>query len=123
MKLCVSAPFACNHMQRTMKKTVAGMVTALVLAPGGSVAEDLTAQDFQYLQSVYGLFSGSAVIAELSANEQRALHSAIDELKTYPEGRDRQVRRYLSLVYGRECRRWAIGHSGQNCSPAADPAT
>jgi len=32
------------------------------------------------------------------------------------------VRRYLTLVYKRECKRWAVARSGENCSPAADPA-
>jgi len=105
------------------------MKTALVLAfavlligsyPG--FAQGLTAADYQYLQSAHGLTAQSAVIAELTPNEQAALHSAIDDLKTYPEGRDRQVRRYLSLVYGRECERWAASHPGQTCSPAPDPS-
>src|SRR5271169_1286405 len=106
-----------------MKKAVVAIIAALTLGSGIAFAEGLTAQDFQYLQSAHGVTQQSAVIVELTPNEQQALHSAIDDLKTYPEGRDRQVRRYLWLVYGRECRRWAIGHSGQNCSPAADPAT
>jgi hypothetical protein len=104
-----------------MKKTVAAMIAALMLGSGAACAEGLSGQDYQYLQSVYGLTSQSAVIAELTPNEQQALHSAIDELKTYPEGRDRQVRRYLWLVYPRECDRWARSHPGQQCSPAADP--
>ena len=85
-------------------------------------ADALTQDDYQYLQKLLGLTSQSAVLTELSPNEQQSLHSAIDELKTYAEGQARQVKRYLALVYGRECKRWAIGHPGQNCSPASDPA-
>src|SRR5262249_29651664 len=86
-------------------------------------AQGLTASDFDYLKRVHGLGAQSAVIAELTPNEQQALHSAIDDLKTYPEGQDRQVRRYLTLVYPRECKRWVETHpGGAPCSPAADPA-
>jgi hypothetical protein len=100
------------------------LAAVAVLAAGSSaaLADGLTPQDYQYLQSSLGLTRQSAVIAELTANEQQALHSAIDDLKTYPEGRDRQVRRYLALVYERECKRWAEAHPGQECSPAADAA-
>ena len=100
---------------------VAAALAALV-AGGAANADGLTADDYKYLQATHGLTAKSAVIAELTSNEQNALHSAIDDLKTYPEGRDRQVRRYLALVYGRECKRWAEAHAGQTCSPAADPA-
>ena len=101
------------------------LITAAMLLVAASVAaraDGLTADDYKYLQATHGLTAQSAVIAELTANEQNALHSAIDDLKTYPEGRDRQVRRYLALVYPRECSRWAEKHPGQACSPAADPA-
>ena len=104
-----------------MKIAIAAATTILIVG-GAAAAQSLTADDFKYLRSVHGLTPQSAVIAELSPNEQQSLHSAIDDLKTYPEGRDRQVRRYLWLVYARECKRWAIGHAGQNCSPTADPA-
>jgi len=85
-------------------------------------AQGLTPQDLKYLQDKLALTQQSPVIAELTPNEQQALHSAIDDLKTYPEGQERQVRRYLWLVYGRECKRWAEAHPGEDCSPAADPA-
>lgn len=99
------------------------VAAALLLAAAGVArADGLTAADLDYLQKTHGLTAQSPVIAELSANEQNALHSAIDDLKTYPEGRDRQVRRYLTLVYPRECKRWAEKHPGQECSPAANPA-
>ena len=97
-------------------------VLAALFVGDAAFADGLTDDDYKYLQATHGLTPQSAVIAELTANEQQALHSAIDDLKTYPEGRDRQVKRYLTLVYGRECKRWAQAHSGQNCSPAADPA-
>jgi hypothetical protein len=95
---------------------------ALLGLANAALAQGLTADDFKYLQATHGLTQQSAVIAELTPNEQNALHSAIDDLKTYPEGRDRQVRRYLALVYPRECKRWKEKHSGEECSPAADPA-
>ncbi len=95
---------------------------ATLTVAGTAFAQGLTPDDYKYLQTTQGLTPQSAVIAELTPNEQNALHSAIDDLKTYPEGQARQVRRYLSLVYGRECKRWGEAHSGQNCSPAADPA-
>jgi hypothetical protein len=98
-------------------------VAVSMIAAGSAAAEGLTADDYRYLQATQGLTPQSAVIAELTPNEQNALHSAIDDLKTYPEGQARQVRRYLSLVYGRECKRWAEAHpGGAPCSPATDPA-
>jgi mono/diheme cytochrome c family protein len=100
---------------------IAVAVVMLIVA-GAAHAQGLTQNDNKYLQSAQGLTPQSAVIAELTPNEQQALHSAIDDLKTYPEGQNRQVRRYLSLVYGRECKRWAEAHPGEKCSPAADPA-
>jgi hypothetical protein len=98
---------------------------ALCLALIGTrvaAADPLTAQDLSYLQARYGLTPKSAVIAELTANEQAALHSAIDDLKRFPERRDRQVRNYLAWVYRTECGRWARRHPGQPCSPASDPS-
>ena len=103
-----------------MKLAVAAAILLCGLSP--ALAQGLTASDIDYLQKTHGLTGQSSIIAELSPNEQNALHSAIDDLKTYPEGRDRQVRRYLALVYPRECKRWAEKHPGQECSPAADPA-
>jgi hypothetical protein len=101
----------------------AGVVAvAALFVARAAFADGLTQDDYKYLQTTLGLTQQSAVIAELTPNEQQALHSAIDELKTYPEGQARQVRRYLSLVYGRECKRWGETHPGQNCSPAADAA-
>jgi mono/diheme cytochrome c family protein len=101
-----------------MKIAVAAAIAALTIA-GVARAQGLTPDDYKYLQAAQGLTPQSAVIAELTPNEQQSLHSAIDDLKTYPEGQNRQVRRYLSLVYGRECKRWAAAHPGQNCSPSA----
>jgi Cytochrome C oxidase, cbb3-type, subunit III len=95
---------------------------ALLLGSATAFADGLTADDYQYLQTNLGLTAKSAVIVELTPNEQNALHSAIFDLRSYPEGQDRQVRSYLSLAYGRECKRWAEKNPGQNCSPAADPA-
>ena len=104
-----------------MRLIIAGAVW--LIAAGSAAAQGLTADDYKYLQATQGLTPQSAVIADLTPNEQQALHSAIDDLKTYPEGQARQVRRYLSLVYGRECKRWAEAHPGGDpCSPAADPA-
>jgi hypothetical protein len=108
-------------------KRFAAIVAAATLAfagalAGAAYADGLTQDDFAYLQTTLGLAPQSAAIAELTPNEQNALHSAINDLKQYPETRDRQVTRYLALVYPRECKRWAEGHAGQNCSPAADPA-
>jgi hypothetical protein len=105
-----------------MKIKFAVAVAALMAVAGAAFADSLTPEDYQYLQATHGLTAQSAVIAELTPNEQNALHSAIFDLRTYPEGRDRQVRRYLSLSYGRECKRWAEVHPGQNCSPPADPS-
>jgi hypothetical protein len=96
---------------------------AMLVGAGPARAEGLTPEDFKYLQATHGLTLQSSVIADLTPNEQNALHSAIFDLRTYPEGRDRQVRRYLTLVYGRECKRWVEAHpGGAPCSPAADPA-
>jgi hypothetical protein len=105
-----------------MRRAFAAAAAAMLIGASLAFADGLTQSDYKYLQTVHGLTAQSAAIAELSPNEQQALHSAIDDLKTYPEGRDRQVRRYLTLVYPRECKRWAEAHPGQNCSPAADPA-
>lgn len=107
-------------------KIVAGCLVGLALCVAHAAsAQTLTAADLGYLQTTYGISRGSAVIAELTPNETRALHSAIDDLKTYPAGRDREVQSYLALVYGRECKRWARDHAGQQCSPsplaAAEP--
>jgi hypothetical protein len=98
------------------------VIAAALLASAAVAAQGLTPDDHKYLQATFGLGTQSPVIAELTANEREALHSAIDDLKAIPDSRDRQVRRYLSLVYARECKRWAAGHPGQQCSPAADPA-
>jgi Cytochrome C oxidase, cbb3-type, subunit III len=87
-----------------------------------ALADGLTEDDYKYLGTLLGLNAQSAVLVELTPNEQNALHSAINDLSRYPESRDRQVQRYLALVYPRECKRWAEAHPGQNCSPAADPA-
>jgi len=103
-------------------KVVCVVALAALTVARVAAAEGLTPDDYKYLQATHGLTPQSTVIAELTPNEQQSLHSAIDELRTYPEGRDRQVRRYLSLVYGRECKRWAAAHPGQSCSPAADAA-
>ena len=103
-------------------KIAVAVALATLIAAGAAFAEGLTPDDYKYLQTTLGLTPQSAVIAELTPNEQNALHSAIDDLKTYPAGQSRQVRRYLTLVYKRECKRWAVARSGENCSPAADPA-
>jgi hypothetical protein len=104
-------------------KIVVAVALAALCAAGPSLADGLTADDFKYLQATHGLTGQSPVVAELTPNEQNALHSAIFDLRTYPEGRDRQVRRYLALVYKRECKRWVEAHpGGAPCSPAADPA-
>lgn len=101
---------------------LAAIVLAALAGPGAALADGLTPDDYKYLETTHGLTAQSAAIAELTANEQQSLHSAIFDLRSYPEGRDRQVRRYLSLAYGRECKRWAAAHPDQPCSPAADPA-
>jgi hypothetical protein len=95
---------------------------ALIALCGSSAAsaQSLTDEDFRYLQTNYGITRSSAVIAELTPNEAQALHSAIDDLKSYPDGRNRAVQSYLALVYGRECKRWARDHPGEPCSPPAD---
>jgi hypothetical protein len=104
-----------------MKIAFAIALATLTLARAAS-ADGLTQDDDQYLQKLLGLTPQSEVLAQLTPNEQQSLHSAIDELKTYPEGQARQVKRYLALVYTRECKRWSIGHPGQNCSPASNTA-
>lgn len=103
-------------------KIAFAIALAMLTLARTACADGLTQEDAQYLQKLLGLTPQSAAIAELSPNEQQSLHSAINDLKLYPESRDRQVKRYLALVYGRECKRWAIGHPGQNCSPAGDAA-
>ncbi len=62
------------------------------------------------------------MITELTPNEVASLHSAIDDLKTYPAGRDRSVQSYLTLVYSRECKRWNREDPSLPCSPPPDPA-
>ncbi|HVH77828.1 MAG TPA: cytochrome c [Stellaceae bacterium] len=104
-----------------MKLAIAA-AAALMLATTAAFADGLSQDDFAYLQKTLGLTAQSAVLKELTPNEQGALHSAINDLHLYPESRDRQVKRYLALVYARECKRWVVGHDGQNCSPATDPA-
>ena len=99
-------------------KLAFAIAIAMLVATGAALADGLTPDDLKYLQGLLGLAPKSAVLAELTPNEQNALHSAIDDLKTYPEGRDRQVRSYLWVVYARECKRWAASHPGQDCSPA-----
>jgi hypothetical protein len=97
-------------------------VAALLGFSAVALADGLTDNDYKYLDKLLGLNAHSAVLAELTPNEQNALHSAINDLTRYPESRDRQVQRYLELVYPRECKRWAREHLDQPCSPAADPA-
>ncbi|HML09462.1 MAG TPA: cytochrome c [Stellaceae bacterium] len=103
-------------------KIAFAVALAMMALARAACADGLSQDDYQYLQKLLGLTPQSATLAELTSNEQQSLHSAINDLKLYPESRDRQVARYLALVYGRECKRWALGHSGQNCSPASDPA-
>jgi cbb3-type cytochrome c oxidase subunit III len=105
----------------SVKAAILSMALAAIAT--AAFADGLTPDDYKYLQEKLGLTAQSPAIAELTSNEQQSLHSAIDDIKLYPESRDRQVDRYLSLVYGRECKRWAAAHSGQNCSPAADQAS
>ena len=104
---------------RLVAAAIAGMA---LLGSGMASAQTLTAEDLQYLQAKYGIGRDNAVVTELTPNEVGALHSAIDDLKSYPAGRDRAVQSYLSLSYERECKRWAREHPGQPCSPAPDPA-
>jgi hypothetical protein len=105
-----------------MKLALAAIAAILLFGSNLASAQGLTDDDYKYLETSLGLTAQSGVIAELTSNEQQALHSAIADLTRYPESRDRQVRRYLALVYPRECKRWAREHPGQQCSPAADPA-
>jgi hypothetical protein len=104
-----------------MRFAVAVAVAAFAWS-GAALADGLTPDDYKYLGTMLGLTEQSTSLTELTPNEQQALHSAINDLKLYPESRDRQVKRYLSLAYGRECKRWAAANPGQKCSPAADPA-
>lgn len=97
----------------------AAATAALLLAAGGA---SLTAEDFQYLKAKFGIGPTSGVITELTPNEVASLHSAIDDLKSYPAGRDRAVQSYLTLVYARECKRWNREDPSLPCSPPPDPA-
>lgn len=72
-------------------RTLAAAFLMLLLAPAAVSAQSLTGEDLQYLQAKYGIAKDSAVLTELTPNEVQSLHSAIDDLKTYPEGRDRSV--------------------------------
>jgi hypothetical protein len=103
-------------------KFLLSLAIAMLALARVALADGLTTDDYQYLQKLLSLTPQSSVLTELTPNEQQSLHSAIDEIKTYPEGQARQVKRYLALVYPRECKRWAATHPGQNCSPASDPA-
>ena len=105
-----------------MRSLAAVTIGMALLWAGAAGAQTLTAEDFQYLQAKYGIIRTSPVITELTPNETGALHSAIDDLKTYPAGRDRAVQSYLALSYGRECKRWAREHPGEPCSPSPDAA-
>lgn len=102
-----------------MKQWFAAAAAALLLAAGGSA---LTAEDFGYLKAKFGITPNSAVITELTPNEIAALHSAIDDVKSYPAGQYRAVQSYLTLVYSRECKRWNREDPSLPCSPAPDPA-
>lgn len=106
-------------------RVIAAALIALAVSMWGSgttSAQSLSAEDLQYLQARYGMTKDSAVLTELTPNEVQSLHSAIDDLKSYPAGRDRSVQSYLALAYGRECKRWAREHQDQPCSPPPDPA-
>jgi len=106
-----------------VKRIFAAATAALLLAAGGAIgAQGLTGEDFQYLKAKYGIGPTSAVITELTPNEVASLHSAIDDLKSYPAGRDRSVQSYLALVYSRECKRWNREDPALPCSPPPDPA-
>jgi len=107
-------------MSRRRLRMAAVAAAVAVAFSAIAYAEGLTAEDFAYLQKTYGVTSQSGAIAELTPNEQRALHSAIDDIKSYPEARDREVQRYLWLVYGRECKHWAEAHADHECSPVAN---
>lgn len=103
-------------------KFVRILAAALLLAaPVAAAAEGLTPADLAYLKKEFGLDTSSAVIAQLTPNQQNALHSAVDDLKNFPDSRDRQVRSYLWLVYQRQCKHWAEAHPGEDCSPAPTP--
>ena len=101
-------------------------VAALLGFSTVAFADGLTDDDYKYLDKLLGLSAQNAALTELTPNEQNALHSAINDLSRYPESRDLQVKRYLALVYPRECKRWRDANPGhaadQTCSPAADPA-
>lgn len=101
---------------------VAVAILGALFGAAATAAQGLSPSDFQYLQSKFGVGPNSAVITELTPNETNALHSAIDDLKTYPAGQYREAQSYLSLVYGRECKRWERAHPGQPCSPPSGPA-
>ncbi|HXC30438.1 MAG TPA: cytochrome c [Stellaceae bacterium] len=104
-------------------KIAFAIALAMLTLTRAACADGLTQDDYQYLQKMLGLTEQSAALTELTPNEQQALHSAINDLSRYPESRDLQVKRYLALVYGRECKRWAAAHpGGTKCSPAADQA-
>lgn len=106
----------------TRRRLVIALFAPLLCISAAAAAQSLTPNDFQYLKSKFGVGPQSTVIAQLTANEARALHSAIDDLKTYPAGQYREAQSYLSLVYRRQCKRWERAHPGQPCSPPADPA-
>jgi hypothetical protein len=101
---------------------LATILAALALSVTAAAAQSLTPEDLQYLQGKFGVTQKSTVVTELTPNEVRALHSAIDDTKSYPAGRDRSVQSYLILSYGRECKRWARDHEGEPCSPPPDSA-
>jgi hypothetical protein len=109
-------------MATARRRLSAALVASLLCFSAAAAAQSLTPEDFQYLQGKFGVGPQSAVITQLTANETQALHSAIDDLKTYPAGQEREVQSYLSLVYARECKRWERVHPGQPCSPPSDPA-
>jgi mono/diheme cytochrome c family protein len=102
-----------------VKRWAAAAMSAVLLAAGGS---SLTQEDFQYLKAKFGIAPNSGVITELTSNEATSLHSAIDDLKSYPAGQDRAVQSYLTLVYARECKRWNREDPSLPCSPPPDPA-
>ena len=53
-------------------KLAAIVAAVLLIASGVAKADGLTADDYKYLQSAHGLTQQSAVIAELTPNEQQA---------------------------------------------------
>jgi hypothetical protein len=92
----------------------------LVMSVAALRAAELTASDYDYLHSRYGLAQDSDVLKNMASPERRRLHEIIYNFRQDPASRDEMVRGELYESYERQCDAWALGHNGQRCALAPD---